>query len=77
VCTRFDAPATTCDRWASATLPRRRSVAIQVKRWANNVALLVETQLGVRRSAYDVIELTEQLPGEPEAAAETDAPPAP
>jgi restriction system protein len=31
------------------------------------VALMVETELGVDRSAHDVIELAEALPGEPEA----------
>jgi restriction system protein len=34
------------------------------------VALLVETELGVRRSAHAVIELAAELPGEPEAAAD-------
>jgi restriction system protein len=34
------------------------------------VALMVETKLGVRRSAHDVIELADELPGEPEAAAD-------
>lgn len=38
------------------------------------VALLVETELGVRRSAHEVIELAAALPGEADAAAVADEP---